>query len=78
MHGRASVRAAALGEAGSDGQEELAVAHRNGTLQEVFGSGTAAVISPVGELFYKGESIIVPERSNSICDRLFRSITGIQ
>jgi branched-chain amino acid aminotransferase len=58
--------------------KEIVRAHRRGKLQEIFGSGTAAVISPVGELFYHGESIIVPERADSICDRLFRTITGIQ
>jgi branched-chain amino acid aminotransferase len=58
--------------------KELVDAYEKGTLQEVFGSGTAAVIAPVGELFYQGKSILVPERADSICDRLFRTITGIQ
>ena len=34
-------------------------AHKNGTLQEIFGSGTAAVISPVGELKYGDDVITV-------------------
>ena len=32
-------------------------AGRNGTLEEVFGTGTAAVVSPVKELYWKGESV---------------------
>ena len=32
--------------------DELVTAHKNGTLTEAFGSGTAAVISPVGEIRY--------------------------
>ncbi len=35
--------------------DEVAAAARKGTLEEVWGTGTAAVISPVGELAYKGE-----------------------
>lgn len=33
--------------------DEVMEAHKNGTLQEVFGSGTAAVIAPIKELRYK-------------------------
>lgn len=35
--------------------DEVIVGVKKGVLNEVFGSGTAAIISPVGELFYKGE-----------------------
>ena len=34
--------------------DEVHEAYKNGKLEEVFGTGTAAVISPVGELCYKG------------------------
>jgi branched-chain amino acid aminotransferase len=57
--------------------EELVTAHRNGTLQEVFGSGTAAVISQVGELFYKGEPMVIAERPNSLRERFYKTITAI-
>ena len=33
--------------------------HKAGTLEEVFGTGTAAVISPVGELAYKGQRMVI-------------------
>ena len=34
-------------------------AAERGTLREVWGTGTAAVISPVGELSYKGRKIVI-------------------
>ena len=58
--------------------DEVVDASRNGTLQEVFGSGTAATISPVGELNYKGEPLVINERPNSIRERMYSAITGIQ
>ncbi|KXK56406.1 MAG: branched-chain amino acid aminotransferase [Chlorobi bacterium] len=58
--------------------DEVVEASRSGTLQEVFGSGTAATISPVGELNYKGEALIINERPNSIRQRMYDTITGIQ
>ena len=39
--------------------DEVIAAHENGTLEEVFGSGTAAVISPVGVLEYKGKEYVI-------------------
>ncbi len=39
--------------------DEVIEAHKDGRLKEVFGSGTAAVISPVGLLSYKGKEYIV-------------------
>lgn len=39
--------------------KELKAAHQSGLLTEVFGTGTAAVISPVGELAFAGEKLII-------------------
>jgi len=39
--------------------DEVIKAHEDGTLEEVFGSGTAAVISPVGVLEYKGKEYVI-------------------
>ena len=39
--------------------DEVIAAHADGTLEEVFGSGTAAVISPVGVLEYKGKEYVI-------------------
>ena len=39
--------------------EEVYQAYKDGVLEEVFGTGTAAVISPVGELFWNNEKLVV-------------------
>ena len=39
------------------GMDEVVSAHKNGTLREVFGTGTAATISFIKELCYKGDSL---------------------
>jgi branched-chain amino acid aminotransferase len=52
---------------------------RRGTLLEAFGTGTAAVVSPIGELHYKGESFKIHEnRVGPLGQRLFDSISAIQ
>jgi len=43
---------------------ELVEYHRRGELIEAFGTGTAAVISPIGELAYKGRSLGYQWRPN--------------
>lgn len=59
--------------------EELMEAGRNGSLQEAFGTGTAAVISPIGELNYKGEIIKINNfKTGEITQRLYDTLTGIQ
>jgi branched-chain amino acid aminotransferase len=59
--------------------DEVAAAHRQGTLQEVFGTGTAAVISPVGELAYKGEKMTIGGgRIGPLTQRLYDAIVGVQ
>jgi len=59
--------------------DEVAAAARKGTLQEVWGTGTAAVISPVGELSYRGERIVINEgKIGKLTQRLYDAIVGIQ
>jgi branched-chain amino acid aminotransferase len=61
------------------GMEELLRAHRAGTLREIFGCGTAAVITPVGALGWKGEDIVINDgRPGEASRRLFDAITDIQ
>jgi branched-chain amino acid aminotransferase len=61
------------------GMDEIIAAHRSGTLREVFGCGTAAVITPVGELGWKGETLQIADgRPGEAARRLFDAITGIQ
>ena len=58
---------------------ELLAAARDGTLREAFGTGTAAVISPVGELAYKGERLRVRDgEAGPLSQRLFEELSDIQ
>ena len=59
--------------------EEVLEAHKKGTLEEVFGSGTAAVISPVGHLVYHGEDLQVADGKMGPCaENIYNTLTGIQ
>lgn len=59
--------------------DEVVDASWKGTLQEVWGTGTAAVISPVGELAYKGRPIVVNNgRIGEVTQKLYDTIVGIQ
>ncbi len=59
--------------------QEIYEAHQNGTLEEVFGTGTAAVISPVGSL--RWEDNIMQVRDGGIGEfsqKFYDTVTGIQ
>jgi branched-chain amino acid aminotransferase len=61
------------------GIQELYDAHANGTLDEAFGTGTAAVISPIGEMNWAGKNIVVNNgKIGEISQKLYDTITGIQ
>ena len=58
---------------------EILEAAENGKLNEAFGTGTAAVISPVGELNNNGDIITVNNNEiGPIAKKLYDTITGIQ
>ncbi|UCG13514.1 MAG: branched-chain amino acid aminotransferase [Deltaproteobacteria bacterium] len=59
--------------------EEVVDGCKRGTLKEMFATGTAAVISPVGEIHYKGEDFSVADgKTGELSQRLYDEITGIQ
>lgn len=59
--------------------DELFEAGENGTLEEVFGSGTAAVISPVREINHQGKRMSVGDgKIGPFAKQMFDTITGIQ
>lgn len=59
--------------------EEVFEANERGELQEIFGTGTAAVISPVGQLSYDGKQILVNDmKIGPLAQRFYDTITGIQ
>lgn len=58
---------------------KVAEAAENGTLTEIFGTGTAAVISPVGQFGYQGKDYIVNGgEMGEISKMLYDKLTGIQ
>jgi branched-chain amino acid aminotransferase len=60
-------------------KEELALASDRGTLREVFGCGTAAVITPVGELGWQDKRMLIHDgQPGELARRLFTAITDIQ
>ena len=59
--------------------DEIYAAHERGELKEVFGSGTAAVISPVGHIKYDGREITIGDGGvGPISARLFKELMDIQ
>lgn len=65
-------------------EERLAIldimkASEEGKLEEVFGTGTAAVISPVGELRYEDKVAVINNgKIGEVTQKLYDTLTGIQ
>ena len=59
--------------------DEVVAAADDGRLREVWATGTAAVISPVGELAYQGRRIVVNQgRIGELAQKLYDTIVAIQ
>ena len=59
--------------------DEVRAARQDGSLKEIFATGTAAVISPVGELFYKEEKLKINDgKTGDLSQRLFDELEKIQ
>lgn len=59
--------------------DDLMAAGHNGTLQEAFACGTAAVISPVGALRYRGDEVTINRfQIGATTQKLYDYLTGIQ
>jgi len=59
--------------------DELLEAQKSGTLEEIFGTGTAAVISPVGKLRIQDKDLTVADgNTGSLSRKLFDTLSGIQ
>ncbi len=59
--------------------EDVYKANEEGRLSEVFATGTAAVISPVGELCWKDEKIVINENKiGTLSQKLYDVLSGIQ
>jgi branched-chain amino acid aminotransferase len=58
--------------------KELVEAAKNGSLKEMFGAGTAAVVSPISTFGYRDTDYDLPELENTFASRLKKRITDIQ
>ncbi len=59
--------------------DELEEALEAGTLEEAWGCGTAAVVSPIGELAYKGKKFTINNGEiGKVTQHLYDTLTGIQ
>ena len=59
--------------------DDMMKAGHYGTLEEVFGTGTAAVISPVGELRYKDDVVTINDfKIGELTQKFYDTLTGIQ
>jgi len=61
------------------GIDEVYAANQRGELKEIFGSGTAAVISPVGHMKFDGTEITIGDGGvGPVSARLFKELMDIQ
>jgi branched-chain amino acid aminotransferase len=58
--------------------EELVSAARDGSLKEIFGAGTAAVVSPISGFCYRDEYFALKPVEDSFAATLKKKLTGIQ
>ncbi|CEN40243.1 branched-chain amino acid aminotransferase [Capnocytophaga cynodegmi] len=58
--------------------QELLLATENGSLQEIFGSGTAAVISPISGFGYKGKDYKINRPTDLYASKIKETILNIQ
>ena len=59
--------------------DELLAACENGTLEEAWGTGTAAVVSPIGKLNFDGKEYIINNNEiGKTTQHLYDTLTGIQ
>ncbi len=59
--------------------DEVIEGAESGRLQEAFGTGTAAVVSPVGQLTYKDKTVTIGGgKTGSVTMELYKTLTGIQ
>ena len=58
--------------------DELVDAHKKGSLKEIFGAGTAAVVSPISGFQYKEDYYKLPEIENPISTELKQKLNAIQ
>ena len=57
---------------------EIVESHRNGSLVESFGTGTAVTVSPINSITFEENNMVLPSIENSYALQLKRKLQGIQ
>ena len=57
---------------------EIIEAHKNGSLKEIFGAGTAVVISPINSIGYQGENYLIEKQDHPFAAMIKDKIINIQ
>jgi branched-chain amino acid aminotransferase len=59
--------------------DEVIDALEKGTLREAFASGTAAIISPVGQIYFRKKEYLINEgKTGALAEKLYNEILQIQ
>lgn len=59
--------------------DDLVAAHRDGALTEVFGTGTASLVAPIGEIAWEGAALALPEPGpGAVGEPLRTALSAIQ
>ena len=59
--------------------DEILDASANGSLKEAFASGTAAIVSPIGQIYYRGQVHVINEgTTGALTEKLYNEILQIQ
>jgi branched-chain amino acid aminotransferase len=59
--------------------DEVLSAQANGSLKEAFASGTAAIVSPIGQFFYRGKASVISDgKTGPLTEKLYNEILQIQ
>jgi len=59
--------------------DEILNSIADGTLKETFASGTAAIVSPVGKIHYRGKDHVISDgNTGPLTERLYNEILRIQ
>ena len=59
--------------------DEILSSNADGTLKEAFASGTAAIVSPVGQIHYRGKEYVIGDgNTGPLTEKLYNEILQIQ
>ena len=59
--------------------DEVLETAQNGHMEEMWGTGTAAVVSPVGHIYYEGKDMTIGDGGiGELTQKFYDELTGIQ